>query len=64
MKAPRSARHRTGLRNRHRSGRSTYSRQGKGKRAEIYDRPYLDHPNHPGGIRYGCCTKRASDQAA
>jgi hypothetical protein len=35
-------RKRTGLRNRGRTGRSTYSKKGKGKTAERYDRPALD----------------------
>lgn len=35
-------RKRTGLRNRARTGRSTYSKKGKGKLAERYDRPALD----------------------
>jgi hypothetical protein len=30
-----------GLRNRRRGGRSTYSKLGKGKKAERYNRPYL-----------------------
>jgi hypothetical protein len=34
-------RKRTGLRNRRRTGRSTYSLKGKGKTAERYTRPYL-----------------------
>jgi hypothetical protein len=35
-------RKRTGLRNRGRTGRSTYSKKAKGKLAERYDRPALD----------------------
>lgn len=50
--------YRTGLRNRYRNGRGSYSRKGKGRRAEVYDRPYLDHPDHPNGVQYSCCTKK------
>lgn len=57
----RGIRHRTGLRNRQRSGRSTYSKNGKQKKAERYDRPFLDHPNHGPGIQYGCCTKKGNE---
>jgi hypothetical protein len=33
---------RSGLRNRHRQRVSTYSRMGKGRAAEVYDRPALE----------------------
>lgn len=34
-------RKRTGLRNRHRTGRSSYSLKNKGRKADKYTRPYL-----------------------
>lgn len=53
------ARKRTGLRNRYRTRhKSAYSRDQKSRKAEIYDRPHLDHPNHPGGVQYNSCCKK------
>jgi hypothetical protein len=55
----RSVRGRTGLRNRNRSGIGPYSRKSKRKDAETYDRPILDHPNHPFRYGYSCCTVKS-----
>lgn len=38
-----SVKHRTGLRNRRRNGRGSYSKKNKGRRSETYDRPLLSY---------------------
>lgn len=57
------SRKRTGLRNRNRTGIHTYAKKGKGANAERYDRPMLDHPNHPYAYRYACCVKTRVENA-